>query len=111
MTGQEWTLDYYRDEKGRAPFCEWFDSLSDFKAQAVINARLARVRLGNFGSCQSLGQGMLELKMDYGPGYRIYFGKISGKVVLLLCGGDKSTQQKDILTAHCYWRRFKEKQK
>ena len=109
MTGQVWTLDYYINEGGRAPFRDWFESLRDFKAQEVIDTRMARVRLGNFGNCQPVGQSVLELKIKYGPGYRVYFGRTGEKIILLLCGGDKSTQQKDIQTAHRFWRRFEER--
>lgn len=109
MTAQEWQVVDYIEGKGRIPYREWFQSLRDFKAQAVIDARLARLRLGNFGKCEPVGQGVFELKIYYGPGYRIYFGKSTSKIILLLCGGDKSTQKKDILTAYRYWRQFKEK--
>ena len=109
MTGQSWTLDYYINENGRAPFREWLESLRDFKAREAITARMARVRLGNFGNCQPVGQSVFELKIEYGPGYRVYFARTGGKIILLLCGGDKSTQQKDIQAAHRFWRQFKER--
>ena len=109
MTGQEWTIEYHIDESGREPFRGWHESLRDFKAQTVIDAKMARVRLGNFGACQPVGHGVFEFKIDYGPGYRIYYGRIASKIILLLCGGDKSTQQKDIQTAHRFWRQFKER--
>jgi len=92
-----------------SPTGNGLESLRNFKARAVIDARLTRLRVGNFGNCQPVGQGVLELKIYCGPGYRVYLGKTAGKVVLLLCGGDKSTQKKDILLAHRYWRQFKEK--
>ena len=73
-----------------------------------IRARLDRVELGNFGTAKPLGDGVCELKIDHGPGYRIYYAMNGKTVVLLLIGGDKSTQQKDIETAKAYWKRQKE---
>ena len=109
MFNQEWELLYYVSENGRFPFQDWLDSLNDLKAKAIALGRLARLRGGNFGHSQPVGLGVFEQKIDYGPGYRLYYGRIGTRVILLLCGGDKSTQQKDIQTAHRYWQRFKEK--
>ncbi len=111
MYPDEWKIDYYLDKNGAAPFREWFESLRDVKVQAILDARLARLRLGNFGHCDPVDAGVLELKIYYGPGYRIYFGQLAGRIVLLLCGGDKSTQRKDIREAHRYWLRYREKNK
>jgi len=66
------------------------------------------MRAGNFGQCEPIGAGIFELKINYGPGYRIYFGRTDYRVVLLLCGGNKSTQQKDIRIAQGYWQTYKE---
>ncbi len=109
MSDQEWKLVYFVTQHQRIPFREWFELLRDFKARVIIDARIARLRTGNFGSSQPVGQSVFELKIDYGPGYRVYFGKITGNVIILLCGGDKSTQKKDIQTAQWYWQWFKEK--
>lgn len=111
MIPQEWQIDYYIHENGRAPYREWFESLRDAKVQAVLDARLARLRLGNFGHCDSVGAGVFELKIYYGPGYRIYFGRLAGSIVLLLCGGNKSTQKRDVQEAHRYWHRQGEQNK
>lgn len=73
-----------------------------------ILARLARVRLGNLGDCKPVGEGVSELRVDYGPGYRVYFGQKGRTLVVLLCGGDKRTQDRDIRLAKLYWREFKE---
>ena len=108
MIGQEWELVYYETESGNVPFREWFESLKDSKTQDILDARLLRLRSGNFGKYESLGLGLFELKIYYGPGYRIYFGIAGAKVILLLTGGNKSTQDKDIQTAHRYWKHFKE---
>lgn len=104
MTEQLWELVYYVTENGRIPYREWFESLNDSKTKAVIDARLTRICSGNFGTCEPVGPGIFELKIYYGPGYRVYFGKAAGRIVLLLCGGDKSTQRKDIQRALQFWK-------
>jgi putative addiction module killer protein len=100
-------LQYYQSTDGRIPFQEWLWALDDNKTQSVIDTRLSRLRLGNFGSCSPVGEGVLELKIDFGPGYRAYFGQIERRVVLLLTGGDKSTQSKDIRLAKEFWSDYK----
>jgi len=79
------------------------DSLKDVRARAKIRTRIDRIILGNFGFCDSVGLGVMELKIDFGPGYRIYFGQLGNRLLILLCGGDKGTQREDIRTAHSYW--------
>lgn len=79
---------------------EWFEHLKDKRAQARIDARIRRVSLGNFGDVGPVGKGVSELRIDYGPGYRVYFTQHGNTLVILLCGGDKSTQAKDIQLAH-----------
>ena len=93
----------YRFRSGRCPFEDWLESLKDRIGRAKIRARIARVRAGNLGQCASVGEGVCELKVDFGPGYRVYFGEVGNAIVILLCGGDKSTQTKDIKAAHQYW--------
>jgi putative addiction module killer protein len=78
---------------------KWFYSLNDKRAKARIDVRIKRVSLGNFGDVQPVGMGVSELKIDYGAGYRVYFVKQGNFIVILLCGGDKSTQSKDIQKA------------
>lgn len=97
----------FRLADGRVPFDDWLGGLDDRKAVARILARLARVRLGNLGDCKSVGDGVSELRVDYGPGYRVYFGQQGRTLVVLLCGGDKRTQDRDIRLAKLYWREFK----
>lgn len=92
---------------GIAPFEEWFVKLRDKSAQARIAARIDRLRFGNFGDCKSVGAGVFELRIHIGPGYRVYFGLVGSEVVLLLGGGDKSTQHKNIATAQKHWKEFK----
>lgn len=96
-------LRIYITEKGREPFSEWLISLRDQRARAKIRVRLDRVSLGNFGDCHGIGDGIQELRIDYGPGYRVYFAQEGTMIVLLLCGGDKSSQTKDIQSAKQYW--------
>jgi len=100
----------FRAKDGRVPFEEWLDDLNDKKAMARVLARLARVRQGNLGDCKSVGEGVSELRVDYGPGYRVYFGQKGQTLVVLLCGGDKRTQDRDIRLAKQYWREFKTNQ-
>jgi len=74
----------------------WYENLRDRSARLRINVRIERLRLGNFGQSRSLGEGLHELKVDHGPGYRIYLVNRNGRLVLLLCGGDKGSQARDI---------------
>lgn len=104
MTDTPYRLEYYLEDSGRAPFTDWLSNLRDRNAHARISARLNRVRLGNFGTVKALGDGVLELKIDYGPGYRVYYAMSGKTVVLLLIGGDKTTQKHDITTAKAYWK-------
>jgi len=107
MIEPAYRLEYYLDDSGKAPFLLWLYSLRDKMAVYRIRARLDRVVLGNFGTVEPVGDGVWEIKIDHGPGYRIYYA-ISGKdVVLLLVGGDKSAQQRDIETAKSYWKQQK----
>ncbi|MEO7861242.1 MAG: type II toxin-antitoxin system RelE/ParE family toxin [Nitrospirales bacterium] len=100
-------IQIYTTEGGRAPFSEWLASLSENKARAKIRVRLDRVRLGNLGDCHGVGDGVQELRIDYGPGHRVFFGQVGSTIVLLLCGGDKSTQAKDIEQAKRYWNEYR----
>ncbi len=81
-------------------------ALRDAEARHRINARLARVRGGNLGDTKAVGAGVAELRIDYGPGYRIYFGQDGARIVVLLCGGDKRTQAADIKRAKSYWQEY-----
>ncbi|MEG3843762.1 type II toxin-antitoxin system RelE/ParE family toxin [Microcoleus sp. herbarium14] len=96
-------IQRYTTPDNRVPFEEWFGSLRDVNAQAKIISRLNRIVDGNLGDYRSVGEGVCELKINYGPGYRIYFGQIGMTIVILICGGDKSTQDKDIRQAKEYW--------
>jgi putative addiction module killer protein len=100
-------LQLYVTADGRVPFSEWLAALRDIKARAKIRVRLDRVSLGNFGDCHGVGDGVHEIRIDYGPGYRVYFSQVGSTIVLLLCGGDKSTQVKDIDQAKGYWSEYR----
>jgi putative addiction module killer protein len=100
-------VENYVRPDGRCPFEDWMDSLRDHRARARIRTRIGRVRLGNLGRCEPVGGGVLELKIDYGPGYRVYFGQVGTRLVILLCGGDKSSQSEDIKRAIEYWEDYK----
>ena len=97
----------FRAKDGQVPFEDWLDDLKDKRAVARVLARLARLRQGNLGDCKSVGDGVSELRVDYGPGYRVYFGQKGQTLVGLLCGGDKRTQDRDIRLAKQYWHEFK----
>lgn len=101
-------IQYYRTSDGQSPFIEWLESIRNTNTQARIQARLERLEDGNLGDCQSVGDGVYELRIHFGPGYRIYFGQVGNTIVLLLCGGDKSSQTRDIQRAKIYWQEYKE---
>jgi putative addiction module killer protein len=90
-----------------SPFRDWLDSLKDGRAVGVIRARLNRIRLGNFGDCHAVGEGVEELRLHFGPGYRIYFGREGLCVVILLIGGSKKSQGKDIVQAKKLWKEYR----
>jgi len=96
-------LEEYVTQEGKNPFRKWLHALRDVRARAKIRIRLNRARLGNFGDAKSVGNGVSELRISYGPGYRVYFAQTGNRIVLLLCGGDKSTQKRDVKRALDYW--------
>lgn len=89
-------------------FAEWLAQIKDLRAKAKIQVRIKRLMFGNFGDVKNLGQGLLELRMTEGKGYRVYFTHINNRLVFLLCGGDKSTQSKDIEKARAMLREIGE---
>lgn len=101
----------YKTEDGREPFKEWLSTLSDRQAKSRILTRLERMEAGNFGDCKPISGGVWELRIDYGPGYRVYYSRVQGKLVLLLVGGDKRKQQSDIDTALVYLEDWKERKR
>ena len=106
MDAKSQTLLEYLTEDGKNPFRSWLEKLRDVQARARIRVRLNRIRLGNFGDTKSVGDGVWELRIPYGPGYRVYFARVKNTVVLLMCGGDKSTQSRDIHKAKEYWEAY-----
>lgn len=80
-------------------FVRWLDGLRDIQARARVQARIERLAIGNPGDVQPVGEGISELRINYGPGYRVYYKKLGRELVILLAGGDKSTQARDIKTA------------
>ena len=97
----------YLDDRGRNPFRRWLATL-DTAIHARVQARAFRIELGNLGDHKELGDGIWEARLVFGPGYRLYFGKISRDAVLLLLGGAKSSQRKQIAQAKAYWRQYLE---
>lgn len=93
----------YQTSKGKRPFGEWLLSLKDRTVRARILARLDRLLCGNFGDTRRVGREVWELRFHFGPGYRVYFGLDEKTIVILLCGGDKSSQAADIQLAQEYW--------
>ena len=100
----------YQGEDGQEPLTEWLNSLRDKTAAARIRVRLRRVEAGNLGDCEPVGEGVLELRIHHGAGYRVYFGRHGKSLVILLCGGDKQSQATDIRLAIRYWADWKRRQ-
>lgn len=96
--------------EGRSLFATWFDRLNADAARRVTTA-LYRVGLGNFSNVKGVGGGVFECRIDFGPGYRVYFGKDGDTIVILLCGGTKKRQQDDIELAGEYWREYKQQKR
>ena len=100
----------YRREDGGEPFSDWLNGLRDKAAAARIRVRLRRLEAENFGDCEPVGDGVSELRIHVGPGYRVYFGRNGRLCVILLCGGDKSSQGADIKLAKALWAEWKRRQ-
>ena len=100
----------YQREDGQEPFSDWLNALRDKIAQARIRIRLRQLQAGSFGDCEPVGEGVVELRVHVGPGYRVYCGRHGKAVVLLLCGGDKSSQKTDIKRAKALWAEWKGRQ-
>src|SRR5262245_50090353 len=100
----------YITPRGKNPFRDWLKSL-DLRVQARIQARALRFESGNLGDHKSVGDGVWEARLDFGPGYRLYFGKHGSSMILLLNGGDKTSQSRDIRTAQSYWADYRKETK
>ena len=108
MEATQKQVEVFKTPAGWVPFIDWLRGLRDQRARQKIQARIDRLSLGNLGNSRSVGEGVQELKIDYGPGYRVYFGQHGEKLVILLCGGDKGTQDEDIEKAKEFWKAYKE---
>jgi putative addiction module killer protein len=95
----------YVEDGGRIPFRDWLTEL-DKATRAMVQARILRFETGNLGDHKDVGAGVLEARLDFGPGYRVYFGRKGRELVLLLLGGDKGSQKKDIKRAQEFWSRY-----
>lgn len=100
---------HYVTPSGKDAFDSWLTHLADSRTQAKIATRIDRLAAGNFGDCKSLREGVYELRIDWGPGYRVYYALLGRDRVLLLCGGDKRKQLSDIERAIKYLRDYKER--
>lgn len=101
-------IRYYVSREGQQPFAAWFMDLEP-TARAKVTRAIARMEQGNLSNVKSVGEGVLEYKIDFGPGYRVYFGRDGETLVILLCGGTKRRQQRDIDAAHAYWQDYKQR--
>ena len=106
MLNRPWEIRRYIDENGISPFERWYSKL-DQKTQVRISDRLDRVAVGNFGDFKSVGKGVYELRLFFGAGYRIYYATLQGQIILLLAGGDKKKQSRDIKMAQEHWNRYR----
>lgn len=104
------TLDYLTPE-GRDPYTDWLAGLADRQARARVVVRVLRMAAGNFGDCKPLSDGVWELRIDHGPGYRVYYARAGERLILLLVGGDKRRQQADIGAAVDYWKDWQRRHK
>ena len=107
----EITVLHYLTAAGRCPFLGWIDSVKDKAVKATVAARINRLRAGTLGDWKPVGNGVFELRVDRGPGYRIYFGRDGATVVILLTAGEKRSQQPDIKSAKAYWRDYEARTK
>ena len=101
------SVEIYETEEGKAPFSEWLISLKDKQAAARILLRIDRSKRGNLGDHKLIDDGLFELRVDTGAGYRVYFGRVNPETIVLLWGGNKNTQQRDIQKAAQYWIKYR----
>ena len=104
-----WTIRQYKDRAGHTPFAEWREELKDRQGKLKVDARINRMAGGNFGDHKVLQDGVSELKIDWGPGYRVYYARAGSEIILLLCAGDKSTQDDDVKHAVLCWKDWQER--
>ncbi len=99
---KSYILKYFETDSAQSPFVRWLEALKDRKSAAIIKARIDRLRFGLFGDTKFIEHDVFELRIHYGPGYRVYYTQSAGEIIVLLCAGDKSTQKNDIKTAIKY---------
>ncbi|MCE3231153.1 MAG: hypothetical protein K0R76_387 [Alphaproteobacteria bacterium] len=104
---QQKTVEIYCDRFGNEPFTIWLDSLKDMQTKVRISQRIRRIEDGNFGDHKAIGEGVWELRLDFGPGYRVYYAHEKDQIIILLCAGNKKTQQRDIAQAQSCWKSYK----
>ncbi len=104
------TVIFYKDEKGKVPVSDWLYSIKDMKFRRRILRRLRHLEQGHYGDCKSIigHKGLYELRFNFGPGFRLYFAEKESTLVIVLVGGDKKTQKKDISRALEYWNDYQE---
>ena len=102
-------VETYLRSNGQDPYALWLAALADRQARARVLVRVGRMAAGNFGDCKPIAEGVWELRIDWGPGYRVYYAQAGKRLVLLLTGGDKRSQQADIATALTYWRDWQQR--
>jgi putative addiction module killer protein len=100
-------IQIYKNTQGKCPYLQWESKLNS-TTRAIVSTRLIRIRLGNFGDCKSIQgmHGLFEIRIHFGPGYRIYFGKYRENIILLLSAGDKKSQKNDIQKSYQFWKDF-----
>lgn len=101
-------IEHYQNQTKRTPFIEWLEVLQNAQAKNCILRRINRLELGNFGDCKPCRNGVWELRIDVGPGYRVYYARSGKQIIVLLCAGDKKNQSADISRACDYWRDWQE---
>ena len=104
---KEYKLSIYKTDEGKVPFIDWLNSIKDAKTQRRIRLRIDRLIDGNFGDSKSVGDNLFELRLFFGPGYRVYYTIEEDTLVILLTGGDKSSQSEDIKKAKLYLKDYK----
>ncbi len=100
----------YITAQGGSPYARWFDGLNA-RAAAKVATALVRIEQGNLSGAKGVGAGVSEYRIDFGPGYRVYFGRDGDTLIILLCGGTKKRQQKDIVLAQDLWREYKQRKR
>lgn len=110
LQSSKFTIERYITAEGISVLSRWLASLKDRNAYVRIIGRLSRLEQGNFGDCKPVGGGVWELRINYGPGYRVYYSLAGKTIILLLCGGDKRSQDRDIACVIDYWKEYKRRQ-